>query len=63
MIKVILIYLLIAAISFFIAKYYWVKPPADIKTISQEILSAEEQYCEGESGVCGPPEEWKDGSN
>jgi len=54
MMKVILIYLLIAAISFFVGKYFWVKPPADIKTISSEILSAEEQYCEGE--VCEPPE-------
>ena len=61
MIKVILFYILIAAISFFIAKYYWAKPPTDYKTISSEILSAEEQYCEGEA--CPPPEEWKDGSD
>jgi len=61
MIKVILFYILIAVISFFVGKYYWAKPPAGIKTIGSEILSAEEQYCEGE--VCGPPEEWKDGSD
>ena len=58
MIKVILFYILIAAISFFVGKYYWAKPPTDIKTISSEILSAEEKYCEG--GVCEPPEKWKD---
>ena len=56
--KVILIYIFIAAISFFVGKYYWAKPPTDYKTISSEILSAEEKYCEGE--VCGPPEGYED---
>ena len=58
MTKVLLYFLFIAAISFLVAKYYWAQPPTDYKTISSEILSAEEQYCEG--GVCGPPEEWED---
>ena len=45
MAKVILIYILIAAISFFVGKYFWVRTPTD--TIE----------CEG--GICPVPEEYK----
>ena len=54
MIRVIIIYIFIAAISFFVGKYFWVRTPTDYKTISKEILSSEEKYCKGE--VCEPPE-------
>ena len=45
MVKVILIYILIATISFFVGKYFWVRTPTD--TIE----------CEG--GICPVPEEYK----
>lgn len=43
MLKVIIILALIAGISFFIGKYFWVRTPTDTKI-----------ECEG--GVCEPPE-------
>ncbi len=46
MFKVILIYILIAAVSFFVAKYYY-KTPTDTKI-----------ECSGR--VCPPPKEWED---
>ncbi|MBE3138917.1 MAG: hypothetical protein IMZ63_03790 [Actinobacteria bacterium] len=56
MLKVLIILALIAGISFFISKYFWIRTPTDTKTISKEILSAEEKYCEG--GICPVPEEY-----
>jgi len=46
MIKVIIVYILIIAISFFVGRYFWVRTPTD--TIE----------CEGE--ICPLPEEYKD---
>ena len=64
MIKVILIYIFIAIISFISGLNIWLNHNKvnGKKTISNEILSAEEKYCEGKGGICPPPEEY-DGSD
>ena len=46
MVKVIIIFSIIAAISFFVGKYFWVRTPTDTKI-----------ECEGTS--CPVPEEYK----
>jgi len=60
MIKVILIYIFIAIISFISGLNIWLNHNKvnGKKTISSEILSAEEKYCEGE--ICHPPEGYDD---
>lgn len=47
MVKVIIVFSIIAAISFFVGKYFWVRTPTDTKI-------------ECESGICPVPEEYKD---
>ena len=47
MVKVIIILALIAGVSFFVAKYFWVRTPTDT-TI------------ECEDGICPMPEGWED---
>ena len=43
MFKVLVVFVLIAAISFFVSKYFWIRTPTDTKT-----------ECNG--GICPPPE-------
>ena len=47
MLKVIIILILIAGVSFFVAKYFWIRVPTDTKIDCEDV-------------ICGPSEEYKD---